>query len=179
VRKCGVGLAAQHPGNLFDACFAGDLGQLGRGAIGDVLLGHDILSGGGGCDLRQMGNAEDLVRLAEAAHLRADGMGDLTAHVGIDFVKDEQGDAVLGGEGALDGEHHAGDFAAGGDQLEGLGGLARIRGEEKFGSFQAGGRGFFQGPKCDGEFRFFETEIAQTEPECPGQVWGRRRRGAG
>ncbi len=165
----GLGLAAEHAGDFLDAGFAFDLGEMGDGAVAGVLLGDDELGRGGGGDLREMGDAEDLVGSAEAPHFCADGMGDLAADIGVDFVEDEQGNAVLGREGAFDGEHDAGDFAAGGDELEGLGGLAGIRGEEELGGFAAEGGRFFGGMKGDGEFGFLEAEVAQLALDAGGQ----------
>jgi len=69
-----------------------------------------------------MGDAEDLVGTAECGHAGADGVGDLAADIGVDFVEDEQGDAVLCGEGAFDSEHHAGDFTGGAMRRRGLAG---------------------------------------------------------
>ena len=45
-----------------------------------------------------MGDAEDLMPFAERLHLRADGVGDFAADIGVDFVEDEQRDGVLRGE---------------------------------------------------------------------------------
>ncbi len=165
----GIGLAAEHSGDFLDAGFAFYFGQVGYGALAGVLLGDDILRGSGGGDLREVGDAEDLVGRAEAAHFCADGMGDLAADVGVDLIEDEQGDAILRGEGAFDGEHDAGDFAAGGDELEGLGGLAGIWGEEEFGGFAAECGGFFGGMKGDGELGLFEAEVAQLALDGGGQ----------
>ncbi len=168
----GIALAAKHAGDFFDAGFAFDFGEVGDGAVAGVLLGDDELRGRGGGDLGEVGDAEDLVGGAKAAHFSADGMGDLAADIGVDFIEDEQRDAVLGGQGAFDGEHDAGDFAARGDELEGFHGLARIWSEEEFDGFAAGGGGFFDGAKSDGEFGFLKAEIAQLALDGGGQPGG-------
>ena len=157
----GIGFAAEHPGDFFDPGFAFDFGKLGNGAVGGVLLGDDELGGGGGSDLGEVGNAEDLVGGAEAAHLCADGMGDFAADVCVDLIENEEGDAVLCGEGAFHGEHYARNLAAGGDELEGFCGLAGIWGEEEFCGFEAGGGRLIRGTKGDCEFGFLEAEVVQ------------------
>jgi hypothetical protein len=42
---------------------------------------------------------------------------DFAADIGVDLVKDEQGNRILGRQGRLHRQHDAGDFAAAGDGL--------------------------------------------------------------
>ena len=78
--------------------FLGWLGLAGQGRA---------LGVGEGGDLGEVGDAEDLALAAKRTHFFADGMGDLAADIGVDFVEDEQANRVLGGERRFHGEHDA------------------------------------------------------------------------
>ena len=122
--------------------------------MGAVVLGGfddlEVVVGVGGYR-GEVSDAEDLAAIAESAHFFADGVGGFAADVGVHFVKDEEGDVVLGGEDGFEGEHDAGDFSGGGDFFEGMEGFAGVGSEEEFDAFGAGiaeAGGFF------GVFRF-------------------------
>ncbi len=76
-------------------------------------------------DLRKMGDAEDLTA---AGFIGAPGRfpaaspylpGSAAADTGIDFIEYEGVDVVGVGQDRLDGEHHAGQLAPGGDPRDG------------------------------------------------------------
>ena len=58
-------------------------------------------------DLRKVRDGDDLMRPADLSQLVADGVGDFAADVGVDFVKDEQGNPVVARQYGFDGEHNA------------------------------------------------------------------------
>ena len=118
-----------------------------------------------------MGDAEDLAALAEFPHFLADFRGDLTADIGINLVKDEDRHVVLIGQGAFQGEHDAGDFAAGGDGAEGMGGFAGIRGKEELDGFKAVGGGKVESFEGNGEFGFGETEVFESGADFFGEFF--------
>src|SRR5690606_7454172 len=109
-----------------------------------ALADGDVPAGAGG-DGRVVRDADDLVGLAEFLHQAADPGGRFAGDAGVDFVEDERGDAVAGGQDGLDGEHGAGEFATGGGFLEGLPALADIGGEQELDVITAGGAAFGQG----------------------------------
>ena len=95
-----------------------------------------MLIGEGG-DLRQVGDAEDLLRAAEGFELLADGLGGAASDADVDFVEDQGargGFFLRFGGGFFDrnfkGQHDAGELAAGGDFGERLEGLAGVGGDE-------------------------------------------------
>ncbi len=59
------------------------------------------MGGGGRGDLREVGDAQDLMGAGDLLHLIADGVRGLAADVGVHFIEDEDGDAVFGGEDGL------------------------------------------------------------------------------
>ena len=72
-------------------------------AVDFALFDEEVLIGEGG-DLRQVGDAEDLLAAAEGFELLADGFGGAAADADVDFVEDEGargGVLLLGLGGAL------------------------------------------------------------------------------
>ncbi|MEY5010483.1 MAG: hypothetical protein RLZZ253_1622 [Verrucomicrobiota bacterium] len=157
----GVGFAAEHPGNFLDSGVAFHLLESGEGAVLGEFLGNDELFGGEGRDLGEVADAEDLMSGRDLPHFGANGLSDFATDVGIDFVENEEGDGVLGGERGFDGEHDPGDFAAGGDGAQRFCGFAGVGGEEEIHGFKAVGAGFGEGQEGDGESGVFESEVAK------------------
>ena len=69
-------------------------------------------------DLRQVGDAEDLVSGTEGGELAADLRANFPPDVGIDFIKDQHRRLIDRGEHRLQRQHHAGGFPTGGDLIE-------------------------------------------------------------
>ena len=146
--------AGDHFGEFVEAGFTvhdgdGGNGFAGGGGAGGLFADGEVAVGEGG-DLREVGDAEDLVEGGEGAEFFADDGAHAAADVGVDFVEDEYGDAIAAadaagvtalGEDGFEGEHYAGEFATGGDAAEWAGGLAGVGGDEEFGGFKAGGGG--------------------------------------
>ena len=163
----GLGLATQHAGEFCDAGRFLEPLDLRDGAAVLDLFEDDEVGGGGGGDGREVGDAQDLVLPGNRAHFVADGGGGFAADVGIDFVEDEDGDFVFGGEDGLEGEHDSGHFAGGGDGAEGAGGFAGVGGELKFAGVEAGGGGGVvgMGEGFGGEGVEGDVELALLEAE--------------
>ncbi len=157
----GVGFAAEHAGDFFDAGLVRHFHEIGDGAVGGEAFADDVLRGGGGGDLREVRDAEHLMAFAKGTHFRGDGVGDFAADVGVDFIEHEQRNSVLRGERGFDGEHDAGDFAAGGDGFERLRGFARIRREEELDALEAAGERRGEGMQHDLEAGFLKAEFVQ------------------
>ena len=93
-------------------------------ALGDPEMGIGV-----GGDLRQVGDAQDLVAPGERPQASADRVGAATADPRIDLVEDEDGRGVRLGDDPLDGQGDARQLAAGRDARERPGRLAGVRGE--------------------------------------------------
>jgi hypothetical protein len=65
-----------------------------------------------------VGDADNLVGLAESGEFSPYLGANLATDIGIDLVEDQHGGAVGGGEGCLEGKHDAGGFTAGGNLAE-------------------------------------------------------------
>ena len=140
-----------------------------------------------------MSDTKDLVRVAELLHFCADFRADLAADIRVNFVKDEDGDAVLSGEGGFEGEHDAGDFSAGGDGAKRAFGLAGIRRKKKFGRLAAERSGFVERIERNREVGLCKAEVGEValdqrcelgggSPACVRELLCggvHRRRGAG
>ena len=137
----GGGGSGGHFGEFEDAGFALHDGYCRDGFVFGLGFFDGEVAVGEGGDLGEVGDAEDLVDAGEGAELFADDGAHAAADVGVDFVEDEDGDAVGLGEDGFEGEHDAGEFAAGGDAAEGTGRLAGVGGDEEFDGFEAGGGG--------------------------------------
>lgn len=170
--ESGFALAAKHAGELLDAVLTLDPGEEGVRALAVEFLGDDEVVGGLCGDLGEMADAEHLAIASEFLHFCADGMGDFAADIGVDFVEHEESDGVLRGEGGFDGEHDAGDFAAGGDGAQGLLGFAGVWGKEELCGFHAVGAGLREGGECESELAFFEAEVAEVGGDAGGEFGG-------
>src|SRR5690348_7135165 len=78
-------------------------------------------------DLRQVRDAQHLVTLGERAEFFADGRTKAAADVGVDFIEDENADAIALRQNAFEREHDAAELSAGRDLPQRLRRLARIR----------------------------------------------------
>lgn len=134
----GVSLAAEHAGEFGDAVFFAEQLDFGNGTAIFDLLGDYIMRAGGRGHLGQVRDAQDLASRGNLVHFFADGVGGLAADVRVDFVEDEHGNFVLGGEDGFEGEHHARHFAGGCDGAQRFGGFAGVGGELEFDFVQAG-----------------------------------------
>ena len=108
-----------------------------------------------------MGDAEDLVRCGEFFHLGSNLGSDLSTDIGVDLVEDQHGNAVLRGEGGLQGEHNPRNLAAGCDRTKWALGLARIRCEEKIHLLNAKRRRLLKILENDGKSSFRKSQVGQ------------------
>ena len=140
------------------------------GALVAELLGHDELRRRRRRDLRQVRDAKHLVTLAQRTHFRADGVGDLAAHVGVDLVENQQRNGVLARERRFHRQHDARNFPARRDGFERLERFAGIRGEEKFHGLQTVRARFFQRAERHLEAAFLKSEIAKLAADVGGEL---------
>ena len=84
------GDAAEHGGEFVDALIAGHLVDFGpaAGAV-RVLADDEVLASEGG-NLRQVGDAEDLVAFGKTGERFADEWSGATAHALVNFVEDNR-----------------------------------------------------------------------------------------
>ena len=161
--------AAEHAGDFFDAGIRIQRFDASAGAAGLDRLADGEVAGAACGDRGQMGDGDDLSAAGGFGELAADGVGGFAADVGVDFVEDEQGDAVGLCEDDLDGEHDARDFAGGSDGAEGAHGFAGVGGEAKFGAVDSGGGRGVQRMEGDGERAVAEAEGAQFGGDGEGE----------
>ena len=107
--------AGDHAGDFVGAGAVVEEADLHLGAAAGLALFDDKVLIGEGGDLRQVGDAEDLLALAEGFELLADGFGGAASDTDVDFVEDQRARGgfflAFGGaffDGDLEGEHHAG-----------------------------------------------------------------------
>ena len=131
------------------------------GALILNALDHPVVDIGKEGALRVVGDAKHLDIGSEGVELFADLAGGLAADIGINLVKDQRRHAVVAGEEELHGEHHAGDFAAGGDGREGARGLAGVGRKAEADAVCAGRSGLRQALKGNREVALGEAEGAQ------------------
>ena len=109
----------------------------GGGALVLLALFYCQMLIGESGDLRQVGDAQDLLGAAEGFEFVADGFGGAASDADVDFVEDEgaRGGFFLGFgrrlfNGHFKGEEDAGELAARGDFGEGLEGFAGVGRDE-------------------------------------------------
>lgn len=160
----GGGATAEHAAEFIDAVGFVEDPDAGFGATVVDVLADEVMGVGVGGDGGEVGDAEELMIAGDVPHLLTDDMGGFAADVGIDFIEDEHGDFILGGEDCLEGEHDAGEFAAGRDGTEGTRGFAGVGREEEFALVETGGGGgggdIVSGGGLDADF---ETGLSESE----------------
>lgn len=145
--------------------------KLSSGLVfGRGFFDFDVVIGGGG-DLREMADNNDLVVGAELLKFAGSDGGGSTGEASIDFVEDESLDALAIGAGDFDGEHDAAEFAAGCDFMERLAGFSGVGGELEFDEFLAGVVDFF-GLELEAEFGFVESELANVGEGLFCEIFG-------
>ena len=92
---------------------------------------------GHGGDLWQMGDAQHLLSPGHLGHFLGDLLGGPAGYAGVHLVKDQAADSVVLRQHVFQGQHDAGQLAAGGDLVDGLEGLAHVGGHEELGLLQA------------------------------------------
>ena len=89
------------------------------------------MSLGKGCNLRQVGDAEDLAAQGNRLKFFSDHLGNGPADAYIHLVKDQRGHAVPVRYPCLDGQHDTGKLSAGSNPSQGAYALADVRLELK------------------------------------------------
>lgn len=168
----GFARGAEHADEFFDSLIALHFVEAGNGATVAQAFGNEVVVAGKGRHLGEVGDGDDLVVFAQFTHFEADGAGDFAAHVGVDFIEDEQGGIVLTGKSAFEREHDAGHFAAGGDEAQGFEGFAGVGAEEEVHHFLAMRTGGGAGGELHGEEGLAEAELAGVIEEVLLQYGG-------
>ena len=126
--------------------------------MADFFL-DDEMSGSCRRHLREVSDGDHLVSRSEHGHLAAYGFCYLAADVGIDLIEHHQWRRILIGKSALDGQHDAADFTAGGNMAQRMKWFARIRAEEKIGGLHAVRGGILECGEGNLEGRLLEAEV--------------------
>ena len=133
------GLGAEHPAELLDdrrrPRARSTRGE--RRLASERLLDPEVALGQRR-DLRQVGDAEHLARLAERAQPLADGAGGLAADAGVDLVEHERRRLARAGHGHQR-EHHARQLAARGGLAQRRRRHARVRRQHELDALGPGG----------------------------------------
>ncbi len=114
-RGFGQGFAAEHPGDFFDAAVAGQFadggdGSLVVGAFFDMKMRLAFAR-----NLRQMRDADNLMRVTDLLEFFPDDFRDFAADAGVNFVEDHHRHAIRRAKQRFQRKHHARNFAAGCD----------------------------------------------------------------
>ena len=152
--------SSEHSGDFLGARVVVQRADDGVGPVVTYLLGHAEVAAAVHGNLGKVSDTEYLVLSGHAGKLFADGVPHLPAHVRIDFVEHEDGNPVMGGQHGLDGEHHAGDFAARRDGAKGPRGFSHVGSESKR-DFVRPARPGIGGPHGYVERAVSEPEIAK------------------
>lgn len=108
--------AATHAGDLANKrVLAIEQSNVGFGEIVHCLFFDEEIAIAAGGDAWRVGDADDLLVLAEGFELVGNGSEHESADAGIDLVEDEGFNAAGTAEDGFDGEHDAAHFPAGGD----------------------------------------------------------------
>ena len=91
---------------------------MGRSAVISGLFGDEIMAVLHGCDLGQVGDAEDLMIFGQPSHAAGDLPGGLSAYTSVDLIKNKGVNIILAGEDCLERKHDPGELASAGDLLE-------------------------------------------------------------
>ena len=94
-------------------------------------------------DLRQVGDAEHLAVLRYFAHHHRHALRHSARYARVDFVEDNRGQVFVAGYQSFQGEHHAGNLAAGGNLADRLHRHVLVGREEEHGCVHAAGGGHF------------------------------------
>ena len=92
--RCGAG-GAEHAHNLRDSGAPCHLCECRDAASVDNLLGNEEVVRSEGRNLGEVSDGDDLVIAAEFEHLHTYSSGNLSSHVGINLIKNEQGSIIL------------------------------------------------------------------------------------
>ncbi len=170
-RDAGGVFTAEHAGDFLYAGFCLGCADGGDSAVvlGALADNQMVLPEDG--DLRQVGDADDLVAAGDFLQLDADNAASSTADVGVDFVEDKDGNGVVFGEYGFDGEHDTCDFTTGGDLRERAYVFAGVGSEAKDDVVSAVGRGV-GGFEHDAELCLEKAEVAQGGGDLLGELGG-------
>src|SRR3972149_3594743 len=123
----------EHPGDLVDSRLRVETRDAGLAPALALYLINAVVGGREARDLREVGDADDLVDSGEILELFPDRVGDAAPDAGIHLVED-QGLPPLAFRGdGLQSEDEAGELAPRSGFGEGPGVLPRIGGEEELG----------------------------------------------
>src|SRR2546423_7383608 len=82
--------SAQHPCDFFGALVSGHLADAGACASAGFFFLDDVMMITEGGDLRQVGDAQDLVGAGQGFQLFPDGLSGAASDSGIDFIEDQR-----------------------------------------------------------------------------------------
>lgn len=136
-----------------------------------IVFTHGELPRRRGRHLRQMRDAEHLMRRGQRPHPAPNLHRNLPANIGVNFVKDQERNTVPCGKNGLECKHDTRNFPAGGNGTQRLGRLTRIRRKFKFRHLHTRGFRLRQFLKPHGKSRAQKPEI----PQLCGDARGKRR----
>src|SRR5437868_2945160 len=126
-----------HTRDFGHAFAAGERTGVGRGDVALAALGNLDVMLALRCHLRQVGDAQRLVALAQRPQLAADDLGDATAHADVDFIEDQCRHTAVCARHDLDREADARELATRGDFGERFRRLADVRAYQEFRALEA------------------------------------------
>lgn len=121
----------EHARELFDPFLAFEHGDGRDRSTSPCLFLDPVVSVRKGCDLRKVGDAQNLMVTCGPLQSTSDRLGDRPTHPGIDFVEDIRGDVISRREHALDREQNAGELPSGSDATQRRKRFASVRGKQE------------------------------------------------
>ena len=120
--------ATTHAGDLANECvLAIEQGNVGFGEIVHCLFFDEEIAIAAGGDAWRVGDADDLLVLAEGFELVGDGGEHESADTGVYFIENEGLNATGATENGFDGKHDAAHLAAAGNVVQWTQRHARVR----------------------------------------------------
>jgi hypothetical protein len=163
------GVAAEHASELPDPVMTVQALERGSAGTAAVILDDEEVVVSAGSDLWEVGDGENLVVLGHVLELGPDPNGNPSTDARVDLIEDEGGHGIDASQDGLEGEHDAGELAAGGDPGEGAGFEAAVHCHQELDALAAVGAGLGESLEIHPEPGAVEAESGEHVHDLPGE----------
>ena len=98
----GPDFAAEHAGDFLNAIVGGQLLDIRFRPSIDHGFAHHVMRLRRGGDGGEVGDAEYLPLVGDLPHALANGVGGFATDIGVNFIENQNGDGILGGQHGLE-----------------------------------------------------------------------------